>query len=114
MLDVGTELLGKGVHKQELVRKSRLRCDDMEKSSNISLRPYYFTDKHYPVTNVKWIATDLAPFAAVGSGQGSLLVQLSVFRTRIETMGRESESDKRANKDSPYLFQQSLWWKGCG
>ena len=40
MLDVGMELLGKGVHKQELVRKSRLKyCRDMEIASDISPGP---------------------------------------------------------------------------
>jgi hypothetical protein len=54
-LDVGTELLGKGtngVHKQELVRKSRLKyCRDMEIASDISPGPFHFTDNHYPESN---------------------------------------------------------------
>ena len=58
MLDVGTELPGKGtpngVHKHELVRKSRLKyCRDMEIASDISPGPFHFTDNHYPVMNVK-------------------------------------------------------------
>ena len=56
MLDVGTELLGKGtpngVHKQELVRKSWLKyCRDMEIASDINPGPFHFTDNHYPESN---------------------------------------------------------------
>ena len=55
-LMLGRNYLGKvhqnGVHKQELVRKSRFKYSrDMEIASDISPGPFHFTDNHYPESN---------------------------------------------------------------
>jgi hypothetical protein len=52
-LDIEIEPVNDSHGYPEYKRKSRLkRCPDMEIACNIGPSPFYFTDKHYPETNL--------------------------------------------------------------